>query len=121
NLWSWLFAAFALLCGFVAWRTPQAAATHASEPAAPLAKRDFAWWLALSATGSVLLLAVTNHLTQNVASVPLLWLVPLTLYLATFIIAFEGGGWYQPRFLWPVLLMALIAMAWLLVDTDYHY
>ena len=36
------------------------------------------------------LLAVTNHLTQNVASVPLLWLVPLTLYLLTFIIAFEG-------------------------------
>ena len=47
--------------------------------AAPIGKRDYAWWLALSATGSVLLLAVTNHLTQNVASVPLLWLVPLTL------------------------------------------
>jgi len=56
-----------------------------------------------------------------VASVPLLWLVPLTLYLATFIIAFEGGGWYQPRYLWPLLLIALIAMAWLLVDTEYHY
>jgi len=68
-----------------------------------------------------MLLAVTNHLTQNVASVPLLWLVPLTLYLATFIIAFEGGAWYQPRYLWPVLLIALIAMAWLLVDTEYHY
>jgi SAM-dependent methyltransferase len=64
---------------------------------------------------------VTNHLTQNVASVPLLWLVPLTLYLATFILAFEGGNWYQPRYLWPVLLVALIAMAWLVVDTDYHY
>ena len=122
SVWSWLFAAFALICAAVAWRTPTApAAVVAQEASAPLAKRDFAWWLALSATGSVLLLAVTNHLTQNVASVPLLWLVPLTLYLATFIIAFEGGGWYQPRFLWPVLLMALIAMAWLLVDTEYHY
>ena len=122
SVWSWLFAAFALVCAAVAWRTPTApAAVAAEEAAAPLARRDFAWWLALSATGSVLLLAVTNHLTQNVASVPLLWLVPLTLYLATFIIAFEGGGWYQPRFLWPVLLIALIAMAWLLVDTEYHY
>jgi SAM-dependent methyltransferase len=122
SVWSWLFAAFAVVCAAVAWRTPTApAAVAAEEAAAPLAKRDFAWWLALSATGSVLLLAVTNHLTQNVASVPLLWLVPLTLYLATFIIAFEGGGWYQPRFLWPVLLIALIAMAWLLVDTEYHY
>jgi MFS family permease/SAM-dependent methyltransferase len=121
NLWSWLFAAFAVLCAAVAWRTPRAAAVSELEAATPVAKRDYAWWLGLSATGSVLLLAVTNHLTQNVASVPLLWLVPLTLYLATFIIAFEGKGWYQPRFLWPLLLVALVAMAWLLIDTEYHY
>jgi SAM-dependent methyltransferase len=121
NLWSWLFAAFALLCAAVAWRTPQAVAVSEAEAAGPVAKSDYAWWLALSATGSALLLAVTNHLTQNVASVPLLWLVPLALYLATFIIAFEGKGWYQPRFLWPALLIALIAMAWLVIDTDYHY
>jgi SAM-dependent methyltransferase len=94
---------------------------QAAEAAAPMAGRDYVRWLALSATGSVMLLAVTNHLTQNVASVPLLWLVPLTLYLATFIIAFEGKGWYQPRLLWPLVLIALVAMAWLLVDIDYHY
>ena len=121
NVWSWLFVAFAAVCAFVAWRTPQAAPVQAAAPAAPMAARDYMRWLALSATGSVMLLAVTNHLTQNVASVPLLWLVPLTLYLATFIVAFEGKGWYQPRLLWPLVLIALIAMAWLLVDTDYHY
>jgi SAM-dependent methyltransferase len=120
-VWSWLFGAFALVCAWVAWRTPRAAAAQVAEAAAPLAGRDFVRWLALSATGSVMLLAVTNHLTQNVASVPLLWLVPLTLYLATFIVAFEGKGWYQPRLLWPLVLIALIAMAWLLIDTDYHY
>jgi SAM-dependent methyltransferase len=69
----------------------------------------------------VLLLAVTNHLTQNVASVPLLWLVPLTLYLATFIIAFEGKDWYRPRILWSFVLVWLGGMGWLLVDADYHY
>jgi|SRR5882724_169783 len=121
NLWSWAFGAFAVLCAAVAWRTPRVAAVHDSEAAAPIGKWDYAWWLALSATGSGLLLAVTNHLTQNVASVPLLWLVPLTLYLATFIIAFEGKNWYQPSTLWPLILIALVAMAWLLVDTDYHY
>src|SRR5207237_1993457 len=122
SVWSWLFAGFALLCAALAWRTPRpTAAPGAAQAARALAARDFAWWLALSATGSVMLLAVTNHLTQNVASVPLLWLVPLTLYLATFIIAFEGKGWYRPRWLWPLLLIALIAMAWLLIDTDYHY
>jgi SAM-dependent methyltransferase len=121
ELWSWLFAAFAVLCAVVAWRTPAAVAEHEVERAAPMAKKDIAWWLALSATGSMLLLAVTNHLTQNVASVPLLWLVPLSLYLATFIIAFEGKGWYQTRLAWPLLLIALAAMAWLVIDTDYHY
>ena len=121
NVWSWLFAAFALLCAFVAWRTPRAAVEAVSEEAPPASARDLVRWLALSATGSVMLLAVTNHLTQNVASVPLLWLVPLTLYLATFILAFEGKGWYQPRLLWPLVLIALVAMAWLLVDTEYHY
>jgi len=122
GVWSWLFGGFAVLCAVLAWRTPRAASVAQSAvAAAPLTARDFGWWLALSATGSVMLLAVTNHLTQNVASVPLLWLVPLTLYLATFIIAFEGSSWYQPRYLWPLLLVALIAMAWLLVDTEYHY
>ncbi len=121
SLWSWLFAAFALLCAIVAWRTPQAAPVAEAEAAAPIGKSDYAWWLALSASGSVLLLAVTNHLTQNVASVPLLWLVPLTLYLATFIIAFEGKTWYRPSYLWPLILIALVAMAWLLIDSTYHY
>jgi len=121
SLWSWLFAAFAILCAVVAWRTPQAAPAAQAEVAAPIRKSDYAWWLALSAGGSVLLLAVTNHLTQNVASVPLLWLVPLTLYLATFIIAFEGKTWYRPTYLWPLILIALVAMAWLLIDSTYHY
>jgi SAM-dependent methyltransferase len=122
KLWSWLFAAFAGLCAIVAWRTPRLQAVETSagtDP--PLTRQQIALWLALSATGSVLLLAVTNHLTQNVAAVPLLWLAPLTLYLATFIIAFEGKGWYRPRWQWSVLLAVLGAMAWMLVDKDYEF
>jgi spermidine synthase len=68
-----------------------------------------------------LLLAVTNHLTQNVASVPLLWLAPLTLYLLSFILTFEGQGWYRPRWVWPLLLAGLCVMAWILTDSSYHY
>jgi hypothetical protein len=122
-LWSWLFAGFAVLCALVAWLTPaaQPVAEAESTVLSPLAKTDVALWLALSATGSVLLLAVTNHLTQNVASVPLLWLAPLTLYLATFIIAFEGKGWYRPEWLWSILLVWIGAMGWLLVDNDFQF
>lgn len=120
QLWSWLFAGFALLCAGVAWLTPPA------QPAAPVAHEEagageqpVGLWLALATTGSVLLLAVTNHLTENVAAVPLLWLAPLTVYLLSFIVAFEGR-WYRPQWLWPLVLVALGGMTWLVVDTDRH-
>ncbi len=121
RLWSWLFGAFALLCALVAWRTPRGRVAESQEGAQPVRGAQIVLWLALSATGSVLLLAVTNHLTQNVAAVPLLWLAPLTLYLLTFIIAFDGAQWYRPQILWPFVLVWLVGMAWVLVDHDYHY
>jgi SAM-dependent methyltransferase len=122
SLWSWTFAVFALLCAAVAWMTPpQPAAAAQTDQAPAVEKSRLVLWLALSATGSVMLLAVTNHLTQNVASVPLLWLAPLTLYLASFIVTFEGRGWYQPKYLWIPVLAALGAMAWLLADSDYRF
>jgi SAM-dependent methyltransferase/MFS family permease len=122
RLWSWLFAGFALLCAAVAWRTPAAQPRAAeSTTIAPLRKSEVALWLALSAAGSALLLAVTNHLTQNVAAVPLLWLAPLTLYLATFIIAFDGKGWYRPQWIWSVLVIWICGMGWLIVDNDYQF
>jgi SAM-dependent methyltransferase len=121
-LWSWFFAAFAVLCAAVAWLTPSAPAlAPAAAGSAAIPKRSLGLWLVLAATGSVLLLAVTNHLTQNVASVPLLWLAPLTLYLLSFILTFEGRGWYRPEYLWVILLAWLGGMAWLLVDADFQF
>src|SRR6185503_754387 len=122
NLWSWLFAAFALLCAVLAWRTPRGARDVDSTQRSPApARGGYVLWLSLAAVGSGLLLAVTNHLTQNVASVPLLWLAPLTLYLLTFIVTFEGRSWYQPRFLWIVVLAAFGAMAWAVIDQEHRY
>ena len=55
-------------------------------------------WLALSAMGSVMLLAVTNHITQNISGVPFLWVLPLALYLISFTLAFDHPRWYaRPR------------------------
>jgi spermidine synthase len=120
-MWSWLFALFALACAWVAWRTPRMRIEAVHAASGPIPASQIALWLALSATGSVLLLAVTNHITQNVAAVPLMWLAPLTLYLLTFIIAFEGSSWYRPRILWPFVLVWLAGMAWVLVDDAYHH
>ncbi|HEX4928558.1 MAG TPA: fused MFS/spermidine synthase [Burkholderiales bacterium] len=119
--WSWAFAGFAFVCALAAWRTPAARRVAAPKAAAPIAKGRVAQWLILSATGSVLLLAVTNHLTQNVASVPLLWLAPLTLYLMTFIVAFEGTRIYRAELVWPLLVAALAGAGWLIADTALHY
>jgi len=122
--WSVLFSAFAILCAGLAWSVSSVALEKKSlenETTQSPARGDYLLWLALSATGSVLLLAVTNHVTQNVASIPLLWLAPLTLYLLTFIFAFEGSGLYRVEIFWSVLLVWLAGMAWLLVDARFQF
>lgn len=122
-VWSWMFAGFAVLCAAMAWLTPSGFSSHleTTPDANEKAKPPYLIWLALSATSSVLLLAVTNHLTQNVAAVPLLWLAPLTLYLLSFILTFEGRGWYRPEYQWGFVLAGLGGMAWLLVDTRFEF
>ncbi len=75
-------------------------------------------WCTLAATGSLLLLAVSNHITQNVASVPLLWIVPLAIYLLTFILCFDASGWYRRDIFLAMLAAGLGAMAWTLADSS---
>ncbi|MCX8098235.1 MAG: fused MFS/spermidine synthase [Casimicrobiaceae bacterium] len=78
-------------------------------------------WLALSAVGSMMLLAVSNHITQNVASVPLLWVLPLALYLLSFILTFDGRGWYKrERYVGPFFVV-VATMAALLVDKTFQF
>jgi hypothetical protein len=71
-------------------------------------------WVSLAACGSTLLLAVTNHLTQNVASIPFLWILPLALYLLSFILCFEGRGWYLRSIYLKLAAVALGGMAYAL-------
>jgi MFS family permease len=108
--WSALYAAFALLCAGTALLSmhgvPESRASEAAPGAPPSAKKQLQW-LALSAMGSVMLLAVTNHVTQNISSVPFLWVLPLALYLVTFILAFDHPRWYVR----PAFLAALAALA----------
>jgi len=67
-------------------------------------------WLVLPAATSALLLAVTNQLCQDVASVPFLWIVPLSLYVISFIFCFARHDWYQRRIFIPALFVAAIAL-----------
>jgi len=78
-------------------------------------------WIALSAAGSMLLLADSNHITQNVSSVPLLWILPVTLYLLTFILTFDGTGWYKRHIFAGPFFVMVIGMCFLLVDKDFQF
>ena len=74
-------------------------------------------WLLMAACGSLLLSAVTSHLSQNIAAIPLLWILPLTIYLLTFVLAFNGGKIYSRKLMMGLLPSALGGVAYLIVDT----
>jgi hypothetical protein len=112
--WSVVYAGFAVLCGVVAFMSGNGSAQVAREKVSshkPTANSQLLW-LALSAMGSVMLLAVTNHITQNIASVPFLWVLPLALYLVTFILAFDHPRWYLRPLYLGALALLLPLMAW---------
>jgi len=122
-VWSGAYALFVLACALSAWKSSRGAegphvvdtsAPSTDTPAGPAPSgRDYAMWLAFSALGSVMLLASTSHITQNIASVPFLWVMPLSLYLLTFVLAFEGRGgrgWYE-RWMMFVTLLFVVGMA----------
>ncbi|HWA36911.1 MAG TPA: fused MFS/spermidine synthase [Burkholderiales bacterium] len=118
--WSFLFVAFAFLCAGTAWlslsdtQAIQVEKARSEKPSTGVQLQ----WLGLSAMGSVMLLAVSNHITQNISSVPFLWVLPLALYLVTFILAFDHPRWYHRLTftLWMIILLP--AMAWYVPSLD---
>jgi spermidine synthase len=111
-VWSGLFVAFAGVCAASALKHPAAqpnAAPAGSEPEeipAPSLNARVAWVL-LPACASLLLVASTNVLSQDIAVVPFLWVLPLSVYLISFIFTFESERWYH-RIAFAVALVAAI-------------
>ncbi len=114
-IWSIAYGAFALLCSFVAFRSGTGPALEL-EPESDGEEKPtpqlYLLWLALPACASALLLAITNHLSQNVAAIPFLWVLPLSVYLLSFILCFESGGWYRRNPYLQLLAVALGCMAY---------
>ena len=123
--WSFGYGLFAVLCAASALYSlrntaaPAAVGTSSAQATAPAPSRfDLVLWLSLSAMGSWMLLAITNHITQNIASIPFLWLVPLTLYLLTFSLCFESDGWDQRMWLLGPTAVLLGMCTWGLQTSD---
>jgi len=119
NLWSLGFGVFAGSCAVTAFvvaqsRRQAAKQVAAREPLPPVSWLTRFSWLGLSMLGSVLLLATTNHVCQDVAVFPFLWVIPLALYLLTFIICFDRPQWYARKW------MAALAVLWLLATESSH-
>ena len=123
--WSGLYGLFALMVVLSAWRTLRAQVSIAidhsvasvnAQSQAPNRSLVVLWYL-MATLGSVLLLSFTNHMTQNIASVPFLWIVPLVIYLSTFILVFDVGGsraqsgWYSRKWFMPILMFLLLLTA----------
>jgi hypothetical protein len=118
--WTWsgglvLFALLCLACGRLVWKRTSITAVPVAVPEGDSRTREragsIALWLALPMVASVLLLATTNTLTEDVAVTPLLWVIPLALYLLTFVIAFENPRWYARR---AVLILLPLCTLWVL-------
>ena len=120
--WSAGYVVFVLLVGTLAaglLTLADAAPRVAPLPGArtPRSGDKFAWF-ALAAVPSVLLLAITHHLTQNISPIPFLWVVPLALYLLSFILSFESDRWYRRWVFLPAALALTAGMAWTLSDPN---
>ncbi|MHC5157576.1 MAG: fused MFS/spermidine synthase [Planctomycetota bacterium] len=117
HLWSMAFAAFAVLCAAVVLLArnsqsviPLPGPTIGTQDT--VKPRTSIWWLwlALPAAASVELLAVTNKITQDFAVVPFLWVLPLSLYLLSFIICFEHQRWYKRGLFVPLFILGIIGV-----------
>ena len=123
--WTWVYGVFTALCvvvsvtAFLASRKPATDVPEAApetpteqapdEPAVP-PKNQTPFWIGLAAGGSTLLLAFTNQLCIDVASVPLLWVLPLSIYLLSFIFTFAGERWYPRRVFLLLLPVAMLGV-----------
>lgn len=127
RIWSGMFCIFALLQAaliFGMYRLGAATGSNADHTAATDSttahatdQREPTWrrraaWLLLPAFASLMLLAVTNHICQEVAVIPFLWVLPLSFYLISFIVSFDKPSWYQPKMYASaaMLVVALVSL-----------
>jgi hypothetical protein len=113
--WTWSigYALFVVLCSTTAWRFrsgEQKTLVETADAGAAPSWGEYGLWFALAALPSAMLLAVTNFLLQNVAAIPLFWIVPLALYLLSFIFAFGSLRWYWRPFWYLAAAGATITM-----------
>jgi hypothetical protein len=117
-VWSLMFCGFVLVQSVIAigmlTRNPMESVFEDVE-SVPLKSIGLPWnlrlaWLALPALASTTLLVVTNHICQDIAVIPLLWVLPLSIYLISYIVCFDSPRWYKPRLIAVATLIGVLGI-----------
>ncbi|HEV2136901.1 MAG TPA: fused MFS/spermidine synthase [Terracidiphilus sp.] len=121
--WACGFVLYAVLCAVLAWSVRAAVALPQPDPAsadaAPRSStRARLLWFLLPAAAAMQLCAVTSHISQNIAAIPLLWILPLAVYLITFILAFEFPALYRRYIVIGMLVVLLASLSMMLSTPD---
>jgi hypothetical protein len=117
TVWSVAYGFFVVFCGCTAWlgsglKNQAGLPSQADEETGPAPSlREKILWTVLAACASILLLAVTTFLTQDLAPIPFLWVLPLAIYLLSFIFCFNTPGFYSRPIFVPLVIAGLIAVA----------
>jgi hypothetical protein len=129
--WSGAYAVFAAACiitaaaGFRRGKKRKAGKSievdKPDEDAAPPTAREKIMWFLPATCASVVFLSATNYLTQNVASIPFLWIVPLALYLFTFTLCFDRSGWYRRAWYVWIIAVAVGLMSFAVLQWGQNY
>ena len=131
RIWSMVYVLYAGLAAYGAVKAlrvrpgglvPIAVASDSAAASLPEGSRpgvkQYSLWIALAATASILLLAVTSEITQEVAVIPFLWVLPLTIYLLTFVLAFSGERWYSRQVYLLLFFASSLLAGWALANSD---
>jgi hypothetical protein len=121
-LWSLGFLVYAVLCALLARPVKDAAVQTSSPPEDSTTSRTRnitrCLWFLLPMAAAMQLSAVTAHLTVNIAAIPLLWMLPLAVYLLTFILAFEFPALYRRGIVVRLLVVMLASLGYAISKTD---
>lgn len=118
--WSCGLFLFGILSLWIMWSlrtvssTPLAASSNSNSAKTTYPVYIRKLWIALPACATGLLMSITNTMCQNLAVVPFLWILPLAIYLITFIVTFEGSYWYSRTLITPVVILSWLGTIWLL-------
>jgi hypothetical protein len=120
TLWAAGFLIFAILALWLTSQPRPVTQSQLEQDEAPPTPRAHRWlWFLLPMAAAMQLSSVTAHLTVNIAAIPLLWVLPLAVYLITFIVAFDRPAFYRRPLVVRVLVLMLASLGYALSKADF--